>query len=84
VAEAAVFAVPDDRWGEAVRAAVVLREPGGARAADLAAFCRGRIAGYKCPAAIDLLAELPRTGSGKIDKKALRAPFWRGRDRQIN
>ena len=84
VREAAVFAVPDEKWGEAVRAAVVLRAPGGAEAADLAAFCRGRIAGYKCPAAIDLHAALPRTGSGKIDKKTLRAPFWAGRDRQIN
>jgi acyl-CoA synthetase (AMP-forming)/AMP-acid ligase II len=84
VVEAAAFGVPDDRWGEAVRAAVVLRHPAAAGAAELAAFCRGRIAGYKCPAVVDLVAALPRTGSGKIDKKALRAPFWAGRTRQIN
>jgi acyl-CoA synthetase (AMP-forming)/AMP-acid ligase II len=84
VVEAAAYGVPDERWGEAVRAAVVLRDPGAASAAELAAFCRGRIAGYKCPAVIDLVAALPRTGSGKIDKKVLRAPFWAGCDRQIH
>jgi acyl-CoA synthetase (AMP-forming)/AMP-acid ligase II len=84
VREAAVYAVPDDRFGEAVRAAVVL-EPGAAvDAATLLAFCRGRIAGYKCPRAIDVLEALPRTGSGKIDKKRMREPFWLGRDRRIS
>ena len=84
VREAAVFAVPDDRWGEAVRAAVVSRpgEPLGAE--DLIAFCRERIAAFKCPRAIDFLEELPRTGSGKIDKKALREPYWANRTRRIN
>jgi acyl-CoA synthetase (AMP-forming)/AMP-acid ligase II len=85
VREAAVFAVPDDRFGEAVRAAVVLQpgmpEPG---AAGLRDFCRGRIAGYKCPRQVDVVEALPRTGSGKIDKKRLREPFWRGRDRRIS
>ena len=84
VREAAVFAVPDDRFGEAVRAAVVLGPGGAAGADDLAAFCRTRIAGYKCPRAFDLLAALPRTGSGKIDKRALREPHWRGRPRRIS
>ena len=84
VREAAVFAVPDDRFGEAVRAAVVLGPGGAAGADDLAAFCRARIAGYKCPRAFDLLAALPRTGSGKIDKRALREPHWRGRPRRIS
>jgi fatty-acyl-CoA synthase len=84
VREAAVFAVPDPRFGEAVRAAVVLHPGGAAGAEALAAFCRGRIASYKCPRAVDLVAALPRTGSGKIDKKRLREPFWRGRDRRIS
>jgi len=84
VREAAVYGVPDERWGEAVRAAVVPRAPGAVRAEELIAFCRERIAHYKCPRAIDLLGALPRTGSGKIDKKALREPFWRGRTRRIN
>jgi fatty-acyl-CoA synthase len=81
VQEAAVFGVPDARWGESVRAAVVLRPAGSAAPGDLVAFCRGRIAAYKCPGEVDLLEALPRTGSGKIDKKALRAPFWGERTR---
>ena len=75
VLEAAVFGTPDETWGETVRAAVVLRESGTASPAELIAFCRERIARFKCPRAVDLVAALPRTGSGKIDKKALRAPF---------
>jgi acyl-CoA synthetase (AMP-forming)/AMP-acid ligase II len=84
VREAAVFGVPDETWGESVRAAVVLVGGDAGRAGDLVDFCRGRLAHYKCPRAVDLLAALPRTGSGKIDKKALREPFWQGRPRRIN
>jgi acyl-coenzyme A synthetase/AMP-(fatty) acid ligase len=54
------------------------------RAAALLAFCRERIAAYKCPRAIDLHAALPRTGSGKIDKRALREPSRAGHDRRMN
>ena len=90
VAEAAVFAIPDDRWGEAVRAAVALkgtialkgeRCPGGE---ELIAFCRERIASFKVPAAVDIVDALPRTGSGKIDKKALREPWWRGEEKEVH
>ncbi len=84
VREAAVYGVPDDTWGEAVRAAVVPLAQGAVGAEDLIAFCRERIARYKCPRVIDLVQALPRTGSGKIDKKALREPFWAGRTRKIN
>ena len=84
VREAAVFGVPDERWGELVRAAVVSDGARRVTAEELIAFCRAHVAHYKCPRAIDLVEALPRTGSGKIDKKALRAPFWRGRDRGIN
>jgi fatty-acyl-CoA synthase len=84
VREAAVFAVPDETWGEAVRAAVVLAPGPAPSARDLLVFCRERLAHFKCPKTIDLLEALPRTGSGKIDKKTLREPFWRGRERRIN
>jgi fatty-acyl-CoA synthase len=84
VREAGVFAVPDDRLGEAVRAALVLHPGGTALAADLAAFCRRRIAAYKIPRGFEILEALPRTGSGKIDKRSLRAPHWRGRPRGIS
>ena len=73
VLEAAVFGVPDETWGEAVTAAVVLRPGVRVTAAELVAFCRPRIAGYKVPRSIEFLEELPKTGSGKISKQTLRA-----------
>ncbi len=84
VREAAVFAVPDAEWGEAVMAAVVVDRKETACRNDLIAFCRGRLAAYKVPSHIDLVDYLPRTGSGKIDKKALREPWWRGRERRVH
>jgi acyl-CoA synthetase (AMP-forming)/AMP-acid ligase II len=72
VLEAAAFGVPDPTWGEAVRAAVVLKRGARASAEELAAHCRTRIAGYKVPRAIELREELPRTGSGKLAKNVLR------------
>lgn len=83
VLEAAVFGIPDERYGEVVRAAVVLRTDARITSEALIAFCRERLAPYKCPRAIDLLPDLPRTGSGKIQKRSLREPFWRGRSRSI-
>ncbi len=73
VLECAVFGRPDDVWGERVTAAVVLRADAAALDGDaLIAFCRDRLAAYKVPKAIEFLATLPRTGSGKISKRALR------------
>ena len=72
VLECAVFGLPDPLWGERVTAAVVLRPGTAATAAELIAFCRDRIAHYKAPKEVRFLDALPRTGSGKITKKALR------------
>jgi acyl-CoA synthetase (AMP-forming)/AMP-acid ligase II len=83
VLEAAVFGVPDEVYGESVRAAVVLCAGKTASVEELIAFCRSRLAGFKCPRAIDFLSELPRTGSGKVQKRALRDPYWHGRSKQV-
>ena len=72
VLECAVIGVPDDRWGEAVHAVVVLLDGHRATAGDLIAFCKARLARYKAPKAVSFVPELPRTGSGKIFKKGLK------------
>jgi fatty-acyl-CoA synthase/long-chain acyl-CoA synthetase len=76
--EAAVFGIPSPEWGEAVHATVV-RSPGSAlTAAQITAFAREHLAGYKVPRSVDFADELPRTGSGKVLKRQLRAPYWNG------
>lgn len=84
VAEAAVIAVPDAHWGESVKACVVLREGLKASADELIEYCRERIASYKKPRTVDFLPALPRLFNGKVDKKALRAPYWKNRMRQVS
>jgi long-chain acyl-CoA synthetase len=83
VLEAAVFGIPDPRWGEAVHAVVVPRAE--VTAEELIAFCRGRIAGYKIPKSISFQSEpLPKSGPGKVLKRELRQPFWEGHESQVN
>jgi acyl-CoA synthetase (AMP-forming)/AMP-acid ligase II len=83
VQEVAVFGIPSDEWGESVHAVVVAR-PGEDIAPDaLTAFARGHLAGYKVPRSLSFADELPKTGSGKILKRALREPFWRGRTTRV-
>jgi long-chain acyl-CoA synthetase len=83
VLEAAVFAIPDERWGEAVHAVVVPRSE--VTEEDLVAHCREAIAGYKVPKRIELRADpLPKSGAGKILKRELRAPHWQGRESMVS
>jgi long-chain acyl-CoA synthetase len=85
VLEAAVFGVPDDRWGEAVHAVVVPRPEQEVDAATLMTYCRAHIAGYKVPKSIDFQTDpLPKSGPGKILKRELRAPYWEGHEAQIH
>ena len=79
VVEVAVIGVPDDRWGEAVKAVVAVEDSTNEQ--ELIDWCRERLARYKCPRSIDIVEELPRNPTGKILKKDLRKPFWEGRDR---
>ena len=83
VYDVAVFGIPDDNWGEAVHAIVVTRPPGRLTAEEVMSYARGHLAGYKVPRSVTFMDELPRTGSGKILKRELRAPFWAGHSRMV-
>jgi acyl-CoA synthetase (AMP-forming)/AMP-acid ligase II len=79
VYEAAVFGIPSEEWGESVHAVVVVREGAELSAAAVEAFGREHLANYKIPRSVSFLDELPKTGSGKLLKRELRAPYWAGR-----
>jgi acyl-CoA synthetase (AMP-forming)/AMP-acid ligase II len=83
VSEVCIFGVPDDKWGEALKAHVVLVPGESATAEEVIAFAGEHLAGYKKPKSVDFVAELPKTTYGKLDKKAVRAPYWAGQDRMV-
>jgi long-chain acyl-CoA synthetase len=86
VGDVAVFGIPHPDWGEELKAAVEPApdaSPGPELARELLAHCEGRLARYKIPRSIDFVAEMPRDPNGKLYKRKLRDPYWRGRERQI-
>ncbi|MGY8526217.1 AMP-binding protein [Paracidovorax citrulli] len=84
VLEACVISVPDERWGEAVKAVIALRPGRQADAGSLLAHCRERIADYKLPRSIDFVETLPKNASGKLARKVVREKYWQGVDRRVN
>jgi acyl-CoA synthetase (AMP-forming)/AMP-acid ligase II len=84
VAEVAVIGVPSEKWGETVKALVVLAPGASADEQALIEHCRSKLAHYKCPTSIEFRDELARTATGKLQKFKLREPYWSGRERQVN
>jgi fatty-acyl-CoA synthase len=84
VAEVAVIGVPSEKWGETIKALVVLAEGQEATEADIIAWCKDKAAGYKAPTSVEFRDELARTATGKLQKFKLRAAYWEGRERQVN
>jgi acyl-CoA synthetase (AMP-forming)/AMP-acid ligase II len=84
VAEVAVIGVPHEKWGETVKALVVLAAGSQASEQELIDHCREKIAHYKCPTSVEFRDELFRTATGKLQKYKLRAPYWEGMKKQVN
>lgn len=85
VAICAVFGIPNEKWGESVHAVIVPKQGQNVSADEIIAFCRERIAGYKCPRTVEITTDpLPMSGAGKILKRDLRRPYWEGKKRAVN
>lgn len=84
VSEVAVIGVPSEKWGETIKALVVLAPDADATEADLIAWCKDRLAGYKAPTTVEFRDVLARTATGKLQKFKLRSPYWQGLNREVN
>ncbi len=84
VAEVAVIGVPDDKWGETIKALVVRTEGSELTEQELIDYVKSKVARYKAPSSVEFREVLARTATGKLQKFKLRQPYWEGRDRQVN
>ena len=84
VAEVAVIGVPSEKWGETIKALVVLAPGASATEEELIKHCKSRLAGYKAPTSVEFRDAIPRTATGKIQKFKLREEYWKGFERQVN
>lgn len=84
ILEAAVVAVPSEKWGEAPHAVVVLREGETIGEEEIITYCRSKLAHFKSPRSVTFMEELPKTASGKIQKVVLRKPFWEKEEKHVN
>ena len=84
VAEVAVIGVPDEKWGETIKALVVKADDSDLTEQELIDYVKSKVARYKAPSSVEFREMLDRTATGKLQKFKLRAPYWEGRDRQVN
>jgi fatty-acyl-CoA synthase len=84
VHECAVIGVPDEKWGEAVKALIVLRPGYSLTGEDVLAHCKAKLGGVKTPKSVEFRQEIPKTAAGKIDRKELRRPYWMGFERGVH
>jgi acyl-CoA synthetase (AMP-forming)/AMP-acid ligase II len=84
VREVAVIGIPDDKWGEAVKAVVVLNPGANAAAEEIVSFCKRSGMGFRAPKSVDFVDDIPRNPYGKVDKKSLRRPYWSGLEKEIH